>query len=253
MNSITTDGDITVSDRVLLGTVAATLENNGYISSSVSSPGKRDGYKYVDDEAGILLMADASSGFEDYKQRRVCGLIVGTRNADVLAILKQAKLDGGPQRIASDGSITLVLKYENSYGSLWTRKSARAPGETQPEVILVGEEPIDPNKGEFSPPNVLRVGAPAWKNGDLLTVPRAKLPELSDADALFKSIDAVLLPAYMRERAKPKEFTYERPAMLPAKQLTAAERELLKRGMGRASHRDMVVARALAAGDSDAD
>jgi hypothetical protein len=240
-----------MTDRVLLGSVAAKLEANGYIPSSVSAPGKRD-YRYVDDEAGILLMANASSEFEDYSKRRVAALIVGTRNADALAILRRAKLDGGPQRIASDGSITFVLKYDNSYGSLWTRKGANAPGETQPAVILVGEERINPHLGEVSPPNVLRVGG-TWKNGDLLSVPRANLPQLSDADALFESIDALLLPAYMRERAKPKDFTYERPTMLPAKELTAAERELFKRGIGRASHRDICVAKALAADDSSAD
>ena len=111
---------------------------------------------------------------------------------------------------------------------------------------------------ELKTVKLIRTSRRHRKNGtpscftDLLTVKCQELPKLSDADALFESIDALLLPAYMRARAKPKEFMYERPTMQRPQQ-TAAERELMKRGAGRASHRDMVVARALAADDSDAD
>ncbi len=242
-----------MNDRILLGAVAPVLEKNGYIPSSVSSPGKR-GLRYADDEAAIALIMDASSGFEDHKQRRVVALIVGTRNAkaraDVLAALKRFKLDGAPCRAASDGSLAFVLRHENSYGTIHTRASERAPGEREPAVILLGEERLSP-RGEASAPNILRVGGTWNDERSPLTVKRQELPELSDEDALFNAFDAVfgITRAAPEERIGWGTQLPERPTPTTEKLrgvphgLTAAERapfEVGARGRGR-SHRDQFV------------
>jgi hypothetical protein len=208
-----------MNSGILLGSVAQTLQANGYAPTSAIRPGKF-GFRFSEDPAAVLTAPQRKSecGLDDFDKRRVLALTVTTRDPAlrkaIVAILAKYGVGKGPVRVGSDGSETHVLQSDTAHAPLSKDNLPSAFGEIEPAAAL------DSVSGEISESAFIPLSG-TWKNGDLITVPRAKLPIVENIDALFQEI-------YQAIGAAEPESAYQPPKLSPEME-AAIKRNKLER------------------------
>jgi hypothetical protein len=170
----------------------------------VTRPGQRDSFISLSDHpAAVFCRPSAALGCEiEFPEQRQVVLLVLTgylladkrQSAPVMAVLEKAGLLSGPCRTDSfenqeyplryngapifDGDAAARLTFDNDYATVFF-KHAIAPGRHIQHTDNWGR--VDMRAAEPIGSHVIELSGD-WKNGDLLTVPRDRLPELLQAD-----------------------------------------------------------------------
>jgi len=176
-----------------LGAVAQTLRDNGYAPVAMD---RSYGFMSADEPAAIATVpgyASEAGGLADYDKRRVIAIAITARDskvrADILKTLAKYGVGRGPARVASDGAEYHVIRWDGyDVPHVMTDK---LPGEYDAAMCVLSQ--VYDGKGKMQPA-LIRVDHGTWKNGDLLTTPRSKLPALDSGKlaALFEEIKDVV-------------------------------------------------------------
>jgi len=176
-----------------LGVVAQTLRDNGYAPVAMD---RSYGFMSADEPAAVAAVpgyASEAGGLADYDKRRVIAIAVTARDtearADILKVLAKFGVGKGPCRVASDGAEYHVIKWDGY--DVPHAATDKLPGEFDPAAAVVSQ--VYDGKGKMQPA-LISVDHGTWKNGDLMTTPRSKLPALDGGKlaALFEEIKDVV-------------------------------------------------------------
>jgi hypothetical protein len=192
------------------GATRAKLLTNGY--APCSAVHRDTGWQRIDDPGAILLCPqNVDNALPDATDRQCVALIVTTLDkelrAEVIATLVKFGLANGPCRVASDGSVAYLMRWEGHELAL-TRNTASLAHGDDPAIVLDCVTRI----GDPSQPflvGTMRIDG-EWKGGSPLSVSRSKLPAVESAtlgtvwSALDKLVDMRAappqeVPQYLRE------------------------------------------------------
>jgi hypothetical protein len=169
------------------------LIENGY--APVSADTRAFGFMVADEPAAIATVpgyASEAGGLADYDKRHVIAVAIIARNtkvrADIVRTLAKFGVGKGPVRVASDGTELHLIRWDGY--EVPHAMTDRVPGEHDPAAAVISQTFDASGKKQ---PALIRVDG-TWRNGDLLTTLRSKLPALDAAKlaAMFEEIKAVL-------------------------------------------------------------
>jgi hypothetical protein len=241
------------------GVLREKLIANGYVPTSALRPGSY-GWQFSDDPAAVVCIPQHGSNCEvpDAHKHTIASLNVLARDpkvrAAIVAVLAKHGIKGGPVRTDSAGNDAYLVRLDDEYSPPQSEEIERA--------FAVGGFIRNPRSGNESA--IIRCDV-EWRNGDLLTTPRAQLPGIADADTLRAIVSAVRevvmkyrpaeVEAHDNDWSKAREPSwkpYEPVQPERSSGLTAAERAVLQSGGKRAlGHRETARLAALAADGAD--
>jgi hypothetical protein len=183
------------------------------------------------DEPGAVLLSPAyqsdCGGLKDFASRRLVVLAVVASAAavrsDILKVLAVHGVGKSICRVGSDSSELYFVRFDNAHGlppQSYTTKPVQ--GEHDPAFALLSHSRKLDGVSESA---LVRLDG-TWKNGDLLTTPRSKLPSLdfTAISSILAEVEAVL------NKSTPKVEYVLPPVNLQAKaERLRIEAELAKR------------------------